>query len=271
MVGLTLEERGAYVTILNLIYARGGPVPEDEWWITSQLACTKRAWLKLRAALILKGKLFAVSVNGAPSLMNERAADEIAQREEISESCSVRGVLGGHNSGVARRKNNSLAKQELQSCEAKPKRLQSTDTDTEEPTTIDARDWRRMLTEAAEAAGDAADLTRPAMHHAADLKALIEPSTGEPCTWPEVLDAIAMTAMRQRAKRKPITTWAWVQSDAWALRDKRLNAAAPAVAEASPLRATGPPSSLTDRIAADNAESERRAFEMLDASHGRTN
>lgn len=127
-----------------------------------------------------------------------------------------------------------------------------------------------MIAEAKEAAGDAADLTRPAMHHAADLRQLIEPSSGEPCTWGEVLDAIAMVAMRQRAKGKLIASWAWVRDDAWALRDKRLTSAAPDVATVVPFRATGPPASFTDKIAADNAEARRLAFARMDSENGRT-
>lgn len=107
-------------------------------------------------------------------------------------------------------------------------------------------------------------MTATAMHHAADLRALVEPTSGEPCTWDEVLAAIAMTAMRQRAKRKPIRSWAWVRDDALALRDKRLNAANPDVAQVIPLHG----GTLADRIAEQNAEARRLAFEMLDAKNG---
>lgn len=98
MVGLTLEERGAYITVLNLIYARNAPIPEDVWWITSQLGCTKRAWVKIRAALILKGKIYAVNLNGVDCLMNGRAASEIAEREDFSKNRAAAGKRGGQNS-----------------------------------------------------------------------------------------------------------------------------------------------------------------------------
>jgi len=107
MAGLTLEERGAYVTILNLIYARGGPIPEDVWWLTSQLGCTKRTWVKVRAALIVKRKIYAVNINGIDSLMNERAAEEILKYSEISQKFAEAGKRGGSNSGTKRSKNNA--------------------------------------------------------------------------------------------------------------------------------------------------------------------
>lgn len=262
MVGLTLEERGAYVTILNLIYSRGGPIPEDAWWITSQLGCTKRNWTKVRAALIVKGKLYAVNFNGVDSLMNGRAADEIQKHFEISQKFSESGARGGRNSASKRSKNNSEPEATLEpaSSQPQPRQIQKQIT---EPTTSNAReaDWKTMLAEAAEAAGDMADLTRPAMHHVADLRALVEPSSGEPCTWGEVLDAIRMTAMRQRQKGKQIPSWSWVRSDALALRDKRLNAVNPEAAEVIPFRATGPPNDFAAQQAAVRAEARRRVLE----------
>ena len=113
MVGLTLEERGAYITLLNLIYARGGPIPEDAWWITSQLGCTKRAWVKLRAALIVKGKVFALNADGADCLMNARAAVEIAEREEFSKNRAEAGKKGGRKSRPKPNENNDNSEAEL--------------------------------------------------------------------------------------------------------------------------------------------------------------
>lgn len=270
MERLTLEERGAYVTILNLIYSRGGPIPEDVWWITSKLGCTKRTWVKIRAALIIKGKIFALSYNGEDCLMNARAAEELEKHAETSRKYSEAGKKGGQNSRPKAGKNNDLAEAGLSDGLSRAEAIQISEPEPEATTTDAGADWRGMLEQAKEAAGDMADMTRPAMHHVADLRALVEPKSGEPCTWDEVLTAVGMTAMRQRTKGRPITSWAWVRDDALNLRDKRLTAANPAVAEVVHLRATGPPN-ITDRIAAERKESERIAFEMLDARHGRTN
>lgn len=113
MVGLTLEERGAYITVLNLIYARGGPIPEDAWWLTSQLGCTSRAWTKLRAALIVKRKLYPVEIGGEPHLMNARAEAEIADRQKVSEKFSAAGKNGGRKTQRQRKENNDLGQARL--------------------------------------------------------------------------------------------------------------------------------------------------------------
>lgn len=129
MVGLTLEERGAYITILNLIYARSGPIPEDVWWITSQLDCTARAWTRLRASLIVKRKLFPVAIGGEPHLMNPRADAEIAERQKVSEKFSEAGSRGGRNSQSKRNKNNGSVEARLEPGLSLDQAISDTETD----------------------------------------------------------------------------------------------------------------------------------------------
>lgn len=76
MMVLTLEERGAYNTILDLMYQRRGSIPDDARWIAGWLGCSLRKWSVLRASLIVKGKVFALTLNGVPSLANTRVEKE---------------------------------------------------------------------------------------------------------------------------------------------------------------------------------------------------
>lgn len=110
MVGLSLEERGAYITILNVIYARGAPIQDDAGYFKALLCCSSKAWTKIRASLIVKRKLFEVNFNGELCLMNRRAADEIGRRGEISEIRSDAGHQGGLKTQSKRRENNDLGK-----------------------------------------------------------------------------------------------------------------------------------------------------------------
>lgn len=95
MLQLTLEERGAYNTLLDLIYSRGGPVPDDDRWLAGWMGVSLRRWKTLRAALIVKGKVFALNVNGVDCLMNERAADELASTAERRRNLAESGAKGG--------------------------------------------------------------------------------------------------------------------------------------------------------------------------------
>jgi len=158
MVGLTLEERGAYITILNLIYARGGPIPEDQWWITSQLGCTARAWAKVRAALVLKRKLRAVEISGEPHLTNPRAELEIEGREKLSRTFAAAGRNGGRKSKPKSNENNDNAEAKLKPGLSLVEAISDTDTEGSvsppngedtggEPPAIDlnAKAWREAV------------------------------------------------------------------------------------------------------------------------------
>lgn len=109
MMGLTMEERGAYVTILNCIYQRGTPVHDDPLYFRAMLQCSGKAWSRVRASLIVKGRLFEVNVNGKPCLMDERAALEIENNLEKRRELSERGARGGRKSQALRNENNDIA------------------------------------------------------------------------------------------------------------------------------------------------------------------
>ena len=72
MAGLTLEERGAYNALLDLVYAGDGSFPNDERVICKMLGINRRRWKRLRDSLIAKGKIY---LNGN-RLHNERADSE---------------------------------------------------------------------------------------------------------------------------------------------------------------------------------------------------
>ena len=56
-IGFSLELKGAYAIVLDLIYMRGGRLPDDPQYIAGQLGCSVRKWNSLRAELVSIGKL----------------------------------------------------------------------------------------------------------------------------------------------------------------------------------------------------------------------
>jgi hypothetical protein len=54
---LTLEERGVYVTLIDLYLERGGNLPDDARFICGWLRCDVRIWKKLRLRLIELNKI----------------------------------------------------------------------------------------------------------------------------------------------------------------------------------------------------------------------
>jgi hypothetical protein len=90
------------------------------------------------------------------------------------------------------------------------------------PDRADAAEWKLRLEEAKLVGGEGLNLTIPAMHSHRDLKALVEPTSGEPCTWLEVVDAIRIEAAKAKTRGRPIRSWTWVHETALAMRDRRL-------------------------------------------------
>jgi hypothetical protein len=83
----------------------------------------------------------------------------------------------------------------------------------------------------------------------------------------DVIPVVASVCARQRG---PVSTWKFFdQAIARSMADNRAALEIPSAGEGR--RATGPPMSLTDRIAAEHAESRRMALEMLAAENGPTN
>lgn len=73
MMELSLEERGAYNTILDLIYSHDGALLDDPRAICNWLNCNIRTWKRIRSRLMDTGKLYI----HAGCLRNERADNEV--------------------------------------------------------------------------------------------------------------------------------------------------------------------------------------------------
>lgn len=104
MLMLTLEERGAYNTLLDLIYSRGGPVPDDERFLAGWMGCSVKKWRIIRATLLVKGKLEPAEHLGQPALINARAAAELELSAARSRLAAHSGATGGRVSAQNRQK-----------------------------------------------------------------------------------------------------------------------------------------------------------------------
>jgi uncharacterized protein YdaU (DUF1376 family) len=78
---LTLEQRGAYTTILDLIYDEGGPIENNERWLAGELNCSLRKVRVLLEELLSMRKIF-INVQG--KISNHRAETEIENSLKIS-------------------------------------------------------------------------------------------------------------------------------------------------------------------------------------------
>lgn len=101
-VGLTLEEKGAYSLVLDLMYVRGGPVPDEPRYIAGVCNCSVRKWNAIRAKLIADGKIHVV--NGY--LTNDRAEKEIENAAKDAQERAENGAKGGNKTAENRTKDN---------------------------------------------------------------------------------------------------------------------------------------------------------------------
>lgn len=86
MTELTLQERGAYNSIIDLLYSRDGDVSgEDDAALARMLNCHKSEWKAVKAKLIAKGKIWLTSEG---KLTAKRVENELKDRAKRSETNS---------------------------------------------------------------------------------------------------------------------------------------------------------------------------------------
>lgn len=92
MMELSLEERGAYNTLLDLIYCHDGAIDDELYSVAGWLRVNVRVWSRIRKRLIDTGKLY--SKDG--KLHNERADIEIAKAILRASQLEVAGRVNAH-------------------------------------------------------------------------------------------------------------------------------------------------------------------------------
>lgn len=117
---LTLEQRGAYTTILDLIYDEGGPIEFNERWLAGELNCSLR---KAKALLDELLELRKIYVTRDGKISNHRAEQEIGNALKISRKRAENGSKRKDNSTENPKnpsKNNDTVKQLLNNCSVIP-------------------------------------------------------------------------------------------------------------------------------------------------------
>lgn len=83
MAGLSVELRGVYYTILDLIYDAGGPVQSSDQMWAARMCCSVRKWKSYRDSLINLGK---ISFTSDGRLTNKRAEKELTYHQDRAKS-----------------------------------------------------------------------------------------------------------------------------------------------------------------------------------------
>jgi uncharacterized protein YdaU (DUF1376 family) len=110
--GMTLEEKGAYSVVIDMIYQRGGPIADEPRYIAGICNCSVRKWNAIRQRLISLGKLEASDGH----LMNARAEIELEKAAKAAREHAENGAKGGDKSAEMKaeaNKNNALGQARL--------------------------------------------------------------------------------------------------------------------------------------------------------------
>jgi uncharacterized protein YdaU (DUF1376 family) len=99
MMGLTLEERGAYNTILDLIYINDGKLPDDSNLLAGWMHVDIRVVKRLRARLLSLGKIY---LHGG-CIRNERCDEELHKALLRIRSAAEAGLTSALSRGLSPR------------------------------------------------------------------------------------------------------------------------------------------------------------------------
>lgn len=96
--GMSLEEKGAYGLVLDLIYMMGARgLPDDPQYIAGQLGTSVRKWNSLRKSLIERGKL-----HSKDGIISNKRADKVKIKQRSYQDNQAENARGSN-------KNNTLA------------------------------------------------------------------------------------------------------------------------------------------------------------------
>lgn len=100
MVGMTLEERGVYNTIIDLLYSTWRPVEDSRMFIANWCGCAVQKLNPILDRLIARGKLIRFEEGGVWYISNSRFEEERAEVKGASPSRSGRGKGREKSGGV---------------------------------------------------------------------------------------------------------------------------------------------------------------------------
>jgi uncharacterized protein YdaU (DUF1376 family) len=98
MARLSLEERGAYCTLIELTMRDSKPPEDDDVNLAHEMRCHIRVWRRVRASLIAKGRIS--NLDGR--LVDERAIETLEAREAERIAFVENGRVGGMKSAANR-------------------------------------------------------------------------------------------------------------------------------------------------------------------------
>lgn len=134
---LTLEQRGAYSDIIDLLYMHGGAIPDDAKWMSHALHVSTRKWASIRTALLAAGKI--ETADG--SIVNKRVTFEVEARAVQSRTNAESALNRERTKREKREKlneNNETAPQKQHHLRKKKEEVEREEEKQRQPTEVEA-------------------------------------------------------------------------------------------------------------------------------------
>ncbi len=106
---LSAEQRGAFITVCALYYAKQGRVPDNDHWLAGMCNMSTRKWRKIKSELVSFGKIEIID----GFIYQERAEIELENAMKAKSIAQEKGSSGGRKSAEIRanalKRNNSTS------------------------------------------------------------------------------------------------------------------------------------------------------------------
>lgn len=214
MAELSLEERGAYNTVLDLIYSKADKLRDDDRHLAAACGCDLRVWKRIKTKLIEKGKLTVED----GLLRNFRATSVVLEAlgrvTSAAEAGRASAAARAAKSQAQNNKNNSLAETVVQRPSERPFQLARTTATTTPRSLAKPLDWSDLERNLRQAAGWQSE-THPNLAVVGQIAALIESGADLDR---DVLPIVKAKALEVRKR----TSWNYFVPAIEEARDRRL-------------------------------------------------
>lgn len=206
---MSLELKGAYIMVLNLMYTRGGPISDEPGYISRYVGCSVRKWKQVRDELVAMGKLVVQD-----GIISNFRADEVIEKQ--------RSYQDKQAENRARPNKNNAEETPPKTTRVKSESKPDTDRDDVEDSARPENELDVLEAKCRKWANGSLNLTLPSAHSLDPIIRLLKPTAGIPCAEADVERGITRTASWLHSKGRVVHSFSYFEKAILEARDERL-------------------------------------------------
>jgi len=206
---MSLEQKGAYIMVLNLMYTRGGPISDEAGYISRYVGCSIRKWKQVRDELVAMGKIHVQD-----GMISNSRADEVIEKQR-----SYQDQQAENRSG--KNKNKAVEKRPSTYTEPEPEEVSRVVFARGELSDVTEADLNELEANCRKwANGSLAERAGPLV--LGPIIRLLKPNGGTPCTMADVRQGITQAAASLHKRGERVSSLNYFEKPILAARDERL-------------------------------------------------